>query len=190
MLTRNSRRRTAGALAALAAMGVSMVPLLSAAPAHAATAGPVDAATGIPGFFTDVTGVSLAPCFAGPPACSATKASFLTGAAPATYFSATASLPTAPPPGVPAANSTMLLAVEATAPNTAPFQRKQFQIQVPSAGTYVVTDPYGAQAFNVAAVGAPGGFDLNSTADSSALTGPIDPFLQLSAATAPAGFMS
>src|SRR5437660_372773 len=148
MLTRNSRRRTAGALAALAAMGVSMVPLLSAAPAHAATAGPVDAATGIPGFFTDVTGVSLAPCFAGPPACSATKASFLTGSAPATYFSATATLPTAPPPGVPAANSTMLLAVEATAPNTAPFQRKQSQIQVSSARTYVLTDPYGAQAFS------------------------------------------
>ena len=190
-LTRQQpRRRITGAVVAGAAVVAAVLPLLGTAPARAATAGPVDPATGIPASFTDVTGVSLAPCFAGAPSCSGTRASFLAGTSPAVYFSATASLPTAPPPGVTAVSSTMLLALEATQPGPTVFERVRFQVQVPAIGTYVVTTPYGAQAFDVTALGAPG-LDINSTTDSPAAGGTIDPFLQWSGAPAPpAGFIS
>ena len=149
-LTRQQRRRrVAGATVAVTAVVAAMVPMLGTTPAHAATAGPTDPATGIPTSFTDATGVSLAPCFAGAPKCGGTRASFLAGSSPAVYFSATASLPTAPAPGVAPVASTMLLALEATQPGPTVFQREQFHVQVPAVGTYVVTSPYGAQAFDV-----------------------------------------
>ena len=119
-----TRRRMAGTLAAVAVLAGAVVPLFGSADAQAATAGPINPATGIPTFFTDSTGVSLRP----------------QGTNPAVYFSAAASLPTAGP-GATTGNSTMLAALEALNPATV-IQRFQFNIAVPGPGSYFVTDPY------------------------------------------------